>query len=218
MILDSSHGSGPTTATRTSRSPGCSPGTTASSTSQGRTDGCSATATAAPTCTSSPGLTSADTRPSGKGRHPTTRACRLLGLATTQGAAADQQDHPGNSRTPRTVVARSAKAPCFPSRTGHRPHASGRHGWPPAPRSSRPQRGQATRRRLEPVSYTPNADTASARNCGTPTSQQGLLEPDAGKLARPVLRGAGRSNAPGLPGDLECIMSRSAWRGARGHR
>ena len=28
----------------------------------------------------------------------------------------------------------------------------------------------------------------------------GLLEPDARKRARPVLRGAGRSNAPGLPG------------------
>ena len=36
--------SGPGTATRTSRSPGSSPGTTASSTSPGRTDGCSATA------------------------------------------------------------------------------------------------------------------------------------------------------------------------------
>jgi len=29
-----------------------------------------------------------------------------------------------------------------------------------------------------------------------------LLEPDARKRARPVLRGAGRSNAPGLPGEL----------------
>jgi hypothetical protein len=28
----------------------------------------------------------------------------------------------------------------------------------------------------------------------------GLLEPDAWKRARPVLRGAGRRNAPGLPG------------------
>ena len=28
-----------------------------------------------------------------------------------------------------------------------------------------------------------------------------MLEPDARKRARPVLRGAGRSNAPGLPGD-----------------
>ncbi len=29
-----------------------------------------------------------------------------------------------------------------------------------------------------------------------------MLEPDARKRARPVLRGAGRSNAPGLPGEL----------------
>src|SRR5665811_1744574 len=30
---------------------------------------------------------------------------------------------------------------------------------------------------------------------------RGLLEPDARKRASPVLRGAGRSNAPGLPGE-----------------
>ena len=35
-----------------------------------------------------------------------------------------------------------------------------------------------------------------------PASPWGLLEPDAWKRARPVLRGAGRSNAPGLPGLL----------------
>jgi len=29
-----------------------------------------------------------------------------------------------------------------------------------------------------------------------------LLEPDAVKVASPVLRGAGRSNAPGLPDDM----------------
>ena len=33
-----------------------------------------------------------------------------------------------------------------------------------------------------------------------PVSLRGLLEPDASKGASPVLRGAGRSNAPGLPG------------------
>jgi hypothetical protein len=32
-----------------------------------------------------------------------------------------------------------------------------------------------------------------------PQRPSGLLEPDAGKLARPVLRGPGRSNAPRLP-------------------
>jgi len=33
-----------------------------------------------------------------------------------------------------------------------------------------------------------------------------LLEPDAVKAARPVLRGAGRSNASGLPGDAERVL------------
>jgi transposase len=33
-----------------------------------------------------------------------------------------------------------------------------------------------------------------------------LLEPDAVKAASPVLRGAGRSNAPGLPGDAEHLV------------
>ncbi len=40
---------------------------------------------------------------------------------------------------------------------------------------------------------------ANAANAGDPS---GLLEPDARKRARPVLRGPGRSNAPGLPGEL----------------
>jgi len=39
-----------------------------------------------------------------------------------------------------------------------------------------------------------------ARRFWMPASLEGSLEPDAVKAARPVLRGAGRSNAPGLPG------------------
>jgi hypothetical protein len=38
-----------------------------------------------------------------------------------------------------------------------------------------------------------------------------LLEPDASKGARPVLRGAGRSNAPGLPGEAIDISCRVPW-------
>ncbi len=34
----------------------------------------------------------------------------------------------------------------------------------------------------------------------TPPDLTGLLEPDAGRLARPVPRGAGHRKAPGLPG------------------
>jgi RNA-directed DNA polymerase len=52
---------------------------------------------------------------------------------------------------------------------------------------------------LTSVLYTPAASTAAARRFCPPTSHQGLLEPCAGKLARTVLRGAWRGNAPGLP-------------------
>ena len=58
----SSRGSGRPSATPTSRSPGSSPSTSTSSTSPGATGGYSATAKAAPTCTSSPGPRSSDTR------------------------------------------------------------------------------------------------------------------------------------------------------------
>ena len=44
------------------------------------------------------------------------------------------------------------------------------------------------------------ARLATVRRLCPPASLQGLLEPDARKRASPVLRGAGRSNAPGLPG------------------
>ena len=48
---------------------------------------------------------------------------------------------------------------------------------------------------LTTVSYTPNA---TARHFCPPTSHQGLLEPCAGQLARTVLRGLRRGNAPEL--------------------
>jgi hypothetical protein len=152
-----------------------------------------------------PGPESSDTGPSGTERHPTTRRLPTTGPGDDARRYCRSTRPPRSSPTPRKVAARSAEPPCSPSRTSHRPRASGRNGWPPAPLSSRPRRGQAARRRLYPVSYTPSADTASAPNCRTPTSHQGLLEPDAGKLARPVLRGAGRSNAPGLPGTSRAV-------------
>jgi len=54
------------------------------------------------------------------------------------------------------------------------------------------------------VSSTPNANadtsaTARAQHFCLPVGPRCLLEPDAVKVARPVLRGAGRSNAPGPP-------------------
>ena len=44
------------------------------------------------------------------------------------------------------------------------------------------------------------AGSRGQRTGSTSADLRGLLEPDAWKRARPVLRGAGRSNAPGLPG------------------
>ena len=88
-------------------------------------------------------------------------ACRLLGLATTQGAPADQQDHPGAHqlpgrslhdlrgrpvprRGPATDPARVGEMAGHPHRGHHDRDAARQHGggW-------------------HPVSYTPSADAAS---------------------------------------------------------
>ncbi len=66
----SSPTSGPHAATPTSRRRGSSPATSASSTSPGTTGGCSATAPAAPTWSSSPGPTSSGTPPVTGGASP----------------------------------------------------------------------------------------------------------------------------------------------------
>jgi Group II intron, maturase-specific domain/N-terminal domain of reverse transcriptase len=69
---------------------------------------------------------------------------------------------------------------------------NGRHGWRPPARRSTSSGTQARRTRLaHPVSSTSTVNP--------PASQQGSLEPDARKRARPVLRGARRRKAPGLP-------------------
>ena len=53
--------------------------------------------------------------------------------------------------------------------------------------------------RLHPVWHTPSAVAASTRNYETPTNHQGLLEPDALKGGRPVLRRAWtKQMRPGL--------------------
>jgi hypothetical protein len=168
-------------------------GTSASSTRPGRTGGCSAIAPAAPSCTASPGPTSSDIRSSSTGRHPTTPHLATTGLG-------DDAKRPCRSTSPlcgftanRTDAVRSAGSRFSPPRTAHRPHATGSTGWPPLARRSTSSGTQPTRTPLNPVSSTSPATP--------PASHQGLLEPDARKRARPVLRGARRRKAPGLPDD-----------------
>jgi len=90
-----------------------------------------------------------------------------------------------------------------------KPRASGNGGWPPAARRSTRSPRRRTPNR---VSYTPGADTATAWHCTTPTSHQGLLEPDAVKAASPVLRGARHSNVPSLPDTTSSPGDRVEWR------
>ena len=125
-ICGGSPSGGPRSATRPSRRTGSSPGTSASSTRLCRTGGCSVTAQAAPTCTSSPGPTLSDTRSSDTGPHPMTPNSLTTGPG--DGAKAPL---PINRtalwlhREPKTDAARSARAPWSPTRTGHKTHISG---------------------------------------------------------------------------------------------
>jgi RNA-directed DNA polymerase len=80
--------SGPSTATRTSRSAGLSTGTSAPSTGPGVTGGCLATVTAAPTCSSSPGPRSSGIRWCQARRLPTTRPW------PSTGPSGDSAGHP----------------------------------------------------------------------------------------------------------------------------
>jgi RNA-directed DNA polymerase len=174
---------------------------TTGSTRTGVTDGCSATATAAPTCTSSRGPTSSDTRWSKARRPRTTPSWPSTGPNGGARRPCRSTRPAGGSSQPRTINARSVGTRCCPTVTGRKPHASGSDGWrPPARRSPRPSTGKTTRRtNTNPVSYTPIAASAIARHFCPPAPLRGLLEPDARKRARPGSEGAGLSNASGLP-------------------
>ena len=80
---------------------GRSPGTSASSTRPGRTGGCSATAQAARSCTSSPGPTSSDTRSSGNGASPDDPAlAEYWARRRRKSAPADQPHRPAAPPSP----------------------------------------------------------------------------------------------------------------------
>ena len=108
-----------------------------------------------------------------------------------------------------TDAARSASSCCCTPTTSHNPRASGNSG---SPRSAKAIRRQAItadqqRRTDERTDASRLVHTHCARKttrrsdqlCTIPRRPGGLLEPDAGKLARPVLRGPRRGNASGLP-------------------
>ena len=213
----SSPTSGPSTVTRTSQSAGSRLGTSACSTPPGATDGYSVTATAAATYQSSPGRGSSDTRWSRAARPRTTPP------SPTTGPNGEQRRHPQRSAEPagasmrhKTVAARSAGTGSCPPRTRHKPHASGSSGKsPPARRSFTSPRGRTARQtNPNPVSYTPTATASAPATAATGhfcphATPPGLLEPDARKPARPVLRGAERSNALGLPDRITPSMPRT---------
>ena len=153
---------------------GRSPGTSASSTSPGTTGGCSATARAAPTCTSSPGQHRPT--PDGQGRGVTRRPRpdRILGPATAQ-------EPPCRSARPAcgSTEAQDGRCPICrgrssPPKTRHKPRTNGNTGWPPPAKRSHVAQGPARRTKLNPVSYTSTATTATARHFCTAHKPSGL--------------------------------------------
>ena len=188
----SSRSSGPGSATRTSRPAGSSPGTTAGSTRPARTGGCSATAKAAPTCTSSSGPTSSDTRSSWHGASPDDPALAdYWAEAAAQGAPADRQDQPVAPQSPgRSLRDLQGRAPARrrpatnPARVG-----AVADGRPQGDRQGRHPAKPPSRTNTNPVSHTSAAATAAARHFCPPTSLRGLLEPGARKRARPGSEG-----------------------------
>ena len=197
----SSRSSGPGSATRTSRPAGSSPGTGGASTRPAKTGGYSATAKAAPTCTSSSGPTSSGTGSSWAWRHPTTPPCRLLGEAAAQGAPADRQDQPAAPQSPgrslrdlRVRVPARRRPATKPARVGAvadgRPQGTRQGSHPGSPRAGRtrtPSRTRPLPRRQQP------GTSARLRACGA------CLSRVLGNGHALVLRGARHSNVLGLP-------------------
>ena len=205
----SSPASGPSIATRTSRPAGSSAGTSARSTSPGTTSGYSATATAAPTCSGSPGRKSSGTRWSGGPRHPTTPPWPDTGLPGGDRGI----PRPIDTATLRLLQSQHGRCPCCGELLldADRPPQSPREWeqWLAATRKAitsnaiasggrHPGRGQTPppARPLLPALRRER----KARHFCPPRALGACPSRDAGKLACPVPRGGGRSNAPGLPG------------------
>ena len=128
--------SGPPSATRTSRRPGSFTGTSASSTRPGKTGGCSATATAAPTCTASPGPASSDTSPQERSvtRRPGPR--RLLGRAKTQSPSRRSTTPACGPQSPGRMLS-DLQGPALRRTSSHKPQPTGSSGRRAPARRSR---------------------------------------------------------------------------------
>ena len=135
------------------------------------------------------------------GRHPTTPRLPTTGPGDGAKRPCRSTTPPCGSTEPRTDAARSARPRSLPVEDRPQTPREWEH-WLATTRKTIAiviAGAQARRTKANPVSYTSTATQQTARHFCPPTSHQGLLEPDARKRARPVLRGARHSNAPGLP-------------------
>ena len=178
---------------------GWSPGTSAGSTRPGKTGGCSATARAAPTCTASPGPTSSDTRSSDTERHPMIPRLPITGPARRR-----KTTLPINKTSLWLLKAQDGRCPICRTAllADDRPQTprEWESGWPPpATRSPRSSSGTSTPDDPEPRLIHVRCGDRSGLALLPAYEPRGLLEPDARKRARPVLRGAERRKALGLP-------------------
>ena len=102
------------------------------------------------------------------------RACRLLDLATTQSATADQQDHPGAQQLPGRSLCDLQRRPIRRREPAIDPARVGEMAGHPRRDHHDRDAARENRRRLEPVSYTPSADTGSALELRDPYEAIGL--------------------------------------------
>ena len=193
-------------ATTTSRSAGSSAGTSASSTSSGTTAGYSATATAAPAWSSSPGRTSNGRCRSRAPHLPMTPPWPATGPNGARGPAPAGQLH--LAPAPRQEGHCPLCGDHLLSPTSHpSPPGNGNNGgctrWAIAT-SYLTHDGDPAPPRTRPASCTHPASARSPASTGnqhfSPHTSSGLLEPCARQRARTVLRGRGRGNALPLPG------------------
>src|SRR4051794_15207057 len=212
ITCGSSPTSGRSSLIRTSRSTGSSPGTSVRSTQNGETGGCSATATAAPTCSSSPGRRSPGTSWSRAGRPRTTRPWLATGRPGDD-AGDPRWTGPGSGSCRGSAgAARSAGSCCSTPTTSRDTPTNGNVGSQrPAGRSPTvcsPSTQDPGTRTSSPCSVSSTLTAGTARQAAPEVDQhfcspqivtRACLSRLPGKRARPVLRGPGRGNAPRLP-------------------